>query len=449
MDIIYVNGDKPVHPSQPPEPVLTPNGMTREQPFTYNSHSQSQSILFKLPAEVREQIYSHVFPRRTYRHGAWSSDHAIHMYHHSHCSSPSRIVCNRAQVDCMWPHVHQDNSACHSTCQRTRTELKRVMTIDGVPQNFHPIEDSWQASFGIDRRITNILLVIKYVRRNQPDTLLDTARAMVRNQGSLIFRDSPSEAWYTVTVNAALDQLRHQGRESPKSLRLYGPKDCAEDRYHQICGCNAKGAAKILRTCQQIYWEAQPYHYDQDFIFHPASLVSFGAKYLTARTSRKIHTLDVIVGTDAEFSDTHLPWLISAVTHISKAGLQIDTLRIRGGTLTDYRHPDDDQDDFVRLIGKLRNIKNLQVQWGFVDDGLETNLLWRGTAAQSLKVDVYEELMNQALSELTRRTPAVDAAEEEFRDRVWGHCVRIFQCRMAELMSETGLSFVDETGVED
>ena len=146
-----------------------------------------------------------------------------------------------------------------------------------------------------------------------------------------------------------------------------------------------------------------------------------------------------------------MPWLISALKHVSQNGLQIDTLRIRSKTLADHRRVDDDQDEFVRLIATLRNVKNLQVQWGFVCDGLETSLLWRGAAAQSKsKIDVYEELIKQALSELTSRRTVLGAeAEEESIDHATRSSIGMFQSRMAELMRETGLAFVDEAEGEE
>lgn len=247
----------------------------------------------------------------------------------------------------------------------------------------------------------------------------------------------------------------------------------ASEWFHRTCGCSLRGTVRFLRVCQQAYVEAQRHfilsvtialRQGRCFIIaleltKAAQLRSFNRRFLRSSLSglapgdclRRLHlALGGIVDNE----------LFRIVKVINGCKLLLDCLflELGGALLPSYCKTGFLYSDFFKAISLLRDVKNVQVTWGwmaynlvFASDGPEkcagyfthelcysVSPLWPESFRKYLNSvnQQYCDILSRALSELTSRHRKKDRRR---RDTLHKEARTIFVVRVQELMEEARL----------
>jgi hypothetical protein len=255
------------------------------------------------------------------------------------------------------------------------------------------------------------------------------------------------------------------------NVRL-NPRPCRLS--HKACSRRSGGAVSLLRTCQQIYVEAQPHFLlsatlkldpieDQDH-----QLWSFHQMFLRSSLSGLIPG-DCLRGLDLEFDRIMAHAVYDNLNFINDCRLRLNYLRLRfdDGGLLSYCSTDFTYSGFFEAMSLLRDIKNVQLTWGSVSRGYMDFTLVRasdepviytqyftrrwGTPSDSPEFEAYLYsiqkrycgLLNRAFSELTSRPRMTKDHKQS--TTLYGEARMMFLVRMRELMEESRLYLPSNT----
>jgi hypothetical protein len=244
----------------------------------------------------------------------------------------------------------------------------------------------------------------------------------------------------------------------------------------QTCSYSFGGAVSLLRTCQQIYVEAQPHfllsatlklHDIVPINDQPHQLWSFHQKFLRSSLSGLIPS-DCLRRLDLGFDKITEYAVYDNLDVINDCRLRLDCLQLQFvyGWLPSYCSTDFISSYLFEGMLLLRDIKNVQVTWSSMSLGSMNPILVRasdepviytqhfsrrrGSPSDFPEFEAYLYsiqkrycgLLNRAFSELTSR-PRI-TKDQKGSTTLYGKARVMFHVRMQELMKENGLYLVSD-----
>jgi hypothetical protein len=249
----------------------------------------------------------------------------------------------------------------------------------------------------------------------------------------------------------------------PKTHRR--PQACFLSDY--TCSCCFGGAVSLLRTCQQIYIEAQPHfllsatlelhaipHINgssciENKVDH---LWSFYQKCLRSSLSGLIPG-DYLRRLDLRFTGCTDHAVYDGLSVVNDCRLRLDYLQLQfvDESPPSYCRTNFTSDYLFMAMSLLRDIKNVQLLWGFMDPSMVRASDGPEIYKQhfSRRCDLHSAqrrycgLLNRAFSELTSRPRTTKGRKRS--TTLHKEAKAIFHTRMQELMEESGLYLASDT----
>jgi hypothetical protein len=215
---------------------------------------------------------------------------------------------------------------------------------------------------------------------------------------------------------------------------------------HHTCRCSFGRAVSLLRTCQQIYVEAQPHFLlSATLKLHAipnkaGQLRSFHRKFLRSSLS------GLVPGDYLRCLDLRLPRITDYPVHdnlnaINDCRLRLDYLQLQfvDTPLPGYCNTGFISGRLFKAVSLLRDIKKVQVTWG----SMSSTLVRASDAPPPSNFPVFEanlhyaekrycDLLNRAFSELASR-PGATKGRKRFA-ALHEEAKTIFHARMQDLM---------------
>jgi hypothetical protein len=290
------------------------------------------------------------------------------------------------------------------------------------------------------------------------------------------FLSLPLELRYAVYAEIFQPRTYHYEREigfidvHHEECRYVNPKTCQRPRpcflSHNTCSCSFGGAVSLLRTCQQIYVEAQPHfllnatlklnaipHTNRcGFMRDKADLLRpFHRKFLRSSLSGLVPG-DCLRRLDLRFEDITDHAVCYILNGIHDCRWRLDCLQLQfvNGWLPSYCNKHFISSYFFRTMSLLRDIKNVQLNWR----SMSPTLVRASDEPPPSKFPDFEAylhsvqkqycgLLNCAFSELTSR-PLTTKGQKRFTT-LHREAKAIFHDRMQELMEESRLYLASDT----
>jgi hypothetical protein len=233
--------------------------------------------------------------------------------------------------------------------------------------------------------------------------------------------------------------------------------------YHHNCGCSQRRSVRVLRVCQQIYVEVQPYLLLNSMLafhrgVHPyplererdASAVPLTGQSVTAQL-KAFYQRYLCSSLSGLKPITHLRRLqltipqmvretLTALSFIRACKWDLDLLEINWqfGILFNYTDSWFLDSRFFESISSLRNVKRIAFHCTAIAHVTLFTEHQQGEGQDRVRLDEYKKIVTRAFSELTSRP-----REEGMRNRASMHseAKAIFSRRLQQLMAEAGLSF--------
>jgi hypothetical protein len=224
----------------------------------------------------------------------------------------------------------------------------------------------------------------------------------------------------------------------------------------QTCSCSFGGAVSLLRTCRQIYVEAQPHfllsatlklHKIAHINDQAHQLSSFYQKFLRSSLSGLIPS-DCLRRLDLGFNRITDCAVYDDLNFINDCRLRLDYLQLEfvRGWPPSYCSTDFIYGYFFKAMSLLRDIKNVQLTWRpMIRSAMNPTLVrafdepahhFSCAYLNSIQKRYYG-LLNRAFSELTSRPWMTK--DRKRSTTLYGEAREIFQVRMQELMEESRL----------
>jgi hypothetical protein len=284
------------------------------------------------------------------------------------------------------------------------------------------------------------------------------------------FLNLPLELRYTVYAEIFQPRTYHYERGIRfidvhlGECRYIIPKTCQRPQpcflSHNTCTCSFGGAVSFLRTCQQIYIEAQPrFLLNATLELHAIPytnrygvtrdkadrLRSFHRKFLHSSLSGLVPG-DCLRRLDLRFARITDYAVYGNISAINDCRWRLDCLQLQftNGSIPSYLETDFLFSYLFRAMSLLRDIKKVQLTWGSMgpslvrvfDEPPPSNFFALKASRQYAKGQ-YCGLLNCAFSELTSR-PRTTKGRNRFTT-LHREAKAIFHARMQELMEGSGL----------
>jgi hypothetical protein len=290
------------------------------------------------------------------------------------------------------------------------------------------------------------------------------------------FLNLPLELRYTVYAEIFQPRTYHYVREigfidvHHGECRYIIPKTCRRPQpcflSHNTCSCSFGGAVSLLRTCQQIYIEAQshfllsatlklraiPHTNGSGFARDRADqLRSFHQKFLRSSLSGLVPG-DYLRRLDLRFARVTDHAVYGNISAINDCRWRLDCLRLWfvDGSLPSYCETNFLSGYLFKAMSLLRDIEKVQLTWSSMSSTLvrasdaphPSNFLMFEANLHYAKKR-YCDLLNCAFSELTSRPGATKGRKR--LTALHKEAKTIFHARMQELMKENRLYLANAT----